>query len=176
MATAKVPPKVVTELQRQYNQELGAAHSYRALALWCESQNFKGFACYFDKQAAEEYAHAKKIAAHLLDRGVLPETAAISAPKQNFKGLLEVAQQAQAMEVTNTQGIHEVYEAAVAAKDYPAQVLMHWFINEQVEEERWSTEMVQRVQSASCAGSLSDLDRHIDRLLEERLTAEDKAD
>jgi ferritin len=69
------------------------------------------------------------------------------------------------MEVANTRGIHAVYEAALAAKDYPAQVLMQWFISEQVEEERWSTEMVERVQSATCAGSLSDLDRHIERLL-----------
>jgi ferritin len=176
MATAKIPSKVVTELQRQYNQELGAAHNYRALALWCEAQNFKGFACYFDKQAAEEQMHAKKIASHLLDRRVLPETAAIAEPKHTFKSLLEAAQHAQAMESTNTQGTHAVYEAALAGKDYPAQVLMHWFINEQVEEERWSSEMVERIQSATCAGSLSDLDRHIDRLLAERLTAEDKAE
>src|SRR5689334_8368643 len=113
MATAKIPPKVVTELQRQYNQELGAAHSYRALSLWCESQNFKGFACYFDKQAAEERTHAKKIAAHLLDRQVLPETAAIAEPKNNFKSLLDVAQHAQSMESSNTQGTHAVYEAAL---------------------------------------------------------------
>ena len=176
MATTKIPPKVVTELQRQYNQELGAAHCYRALSIWCEAQNFRGFASYFDKQAAEEQSHAMKIAAHLLDRRVLPETAAIAAPKHNFKSLLEAALHAQAMEGSNTQGTHAVYEAALAGKDYPAQVLMHWFINEQVEEERWSTEMVERIQSATCAGSLSDLDRHIDRLLEERLTAEDKAE
>jgi ferritin len=50
--------------------------------------------------------------------------------KQTFKSLLEVAQQAQAMEHANTQGINSVYEAAHAAKDYSAQVLMHWFINE----------------------------------------------
>jgi ferritin len=176
MATAKIPPKVVTELQRQYNQELGASHSYRALSLWCEAQNFKGFACYFDKQAAEEQGHAMKIAAHLLDRRVLPETEAIAAPKHDFKSLLEAALHAQTMEAANTQGTHAVYEAALAGKDYPAQVLMHWFINEQVEEERWSTEMVERIQSATCAGSLSDLDRHIDRLLAERLTAKDKAE
>jgi len=73
---------------------------------------------------------------HVHDRGVAPELAAIAAPKQNFKSLLEVVEQAQAMEQANTCGINAVYEAAVAAKDYPAQVLMHWFINEQVEEER----------------------------------------
>ncbi len=60
---------------------------------------------------------------------------------------------------------NSVYEAALAAKDYPAQVLMHWFINEQIEEEAWCLEMVERVQAASCAGGLSDLDRHIERYL-----------
>lgn len=166
MPTSKIPAKVVTELNRQLNHELGAAHNYRALALWCTDQNLKGFAAYFARQAAEELEHAEKMTAHLLDRRVLPELTALNAPRQNFKSLLEVAQQAQAMEITNTQGIHAVYEAALAAKDYPVQVLMHWFINEQVEEEAWSAEMVERVQSASCAGSLSDLDRHIERLLE----------
>jgi ferritin len=165
MRNSKVPAKVVTELNRQLNHELSAAHSYRALSIWCADQNLKGFAAFFAKQATEEQEHAEKMTSHLLDRRVSPELAAISAPKQNFKSLLEAAQHAQAMEIANTQGINAVYEAALAAKDYPAQVLMHWFINEQVEEEAWSTEMVERVQSASCAGSLSDLDRHIERLL-----------
>jgi ferritin len=165
MPTSKMPAKVIAELNRQLNHELGAAQNYRALSNWCADQNLKGFAAFFAKQAAEELAHAEKMMSHLLDRRVLPELAALAAPKQNFKSLLEAAQQAQAMEIANTQGINAVYEAALAAKDYPAQVLLHWFISEQVEEEAWSTEMVERVQAASCAGSLSDLDRHIERLL-----------
>ena|ERR1051326_1179655 len=102
MATSKIPANVVAELSRQYNQELSSAHSYWALALWCEAQNFKGFACYFDKQAAEEHTHAKKFAGHLVDRRVLPETTALPAPKHAFKTLLEAAQHAQAMEQANT--------------------------------------------------------------------------
>ena len=54
----------------------------------------------------------------------------------------QAAQQAQAMEIANTQGINAVYETALAAKDYPAQVLMHWFINEQVEEEKNAAEIL----------------------------------
>lgn len=165
MRQSKIPAKVLAELNRQINHELSAAHSYRALAVWCAEQNLKGFAAFFAEQATEEQEHAEKITNHLIDRGCAPDLAAIAAPRQNFKSLLEVAQHAQAMEQTNTQGIHAVYEAAVAGKDYPAQVLMHWFIGEQVEEEAWSSEMVERVQAATCAGSLSDLDRHIERLL-----------
>jgi ferritin len=165
MHTSKIPAKVLAELNRQFNQELSAAHSYRALSIWCEDQNLKGFASYFARQVAEEHVHAEKIIAHIIDRGVMPELAAIATPKYNFKSLLEMAHHAQAMEQANTQGINSVYEAALGAKDYPAQVLMQWFINEQIEEEAWCLEMVERVQAATCAGGLSDLDRHIERYL-----------
>jgi ferritin len=165
MSATKMPSKVLAELNRQLNQELEAAHKYLALSLWCDDQNLQGFANYFAKQVGEEHAHAKKIADHLIDRGVLPELVSIGAPKHSFKSLLEVATYAQAMEQANTQGINGVYEAAMAAKDYPAQVLMQWFINEQVEEEAWCLEMVERVQAANCAGGFSDLDRHIERYL-----------
>ena len=167
MHTTKIPAKVLAELNRQFNHELSAAQGYLALSLWCEDQNLKGFASFFGKQVAEEHGHAKKISSHLIDRGVLPELAAIAAPKTNFKSLLEAANHAQAMEAANTQGINSVYEAAFAAKDYPAQVLMQWFINEQIEEESWCLEMVERVQAANCAGGMSDLDRHIERYLGE---------
>ena len=165
MPNSKIPANVHAELNRQLNQELTAAHSYRALSIWCDDQNLKGFASYFAKQVAEEQMHAHKMISHLVDRGVLPELTSIPAPKTNFKSLLEVAQHTQAMEIGNTQGINAVYEAALAAKDYPAQVFMQWFINEQIEEEAWALEMVERVQSATCAGGMSDLDRHIERYL-----------
>lgn len=169
MSKSKIPQKIGEELNRQFNQELAAAHGYLALSIWCEARNFKGFARYFVKQSGEERAHSDKILKHMLDRGMTPEVASVPSPKQEFRTLLEVAQQALAQEQTNTQGINAVYEAAVAAKDYPAQTLMHWFIGEQVEEEDWATEMLDRVQTATCAGSVSDLDRHIERYLEEEV-------
>jgi ferritin len=165
MAHPKIAAQVLAELNRQLNHELVAAHSYQALSLWCAGENLTGFAGFFAKQSTEEREHAAKIAKHLLDRDARPKLDAIAAPSQNFKSLLEVVHQAQVMEQGNTRGINAVYEAAIAAKDYPAQVLMHWFISEQVEEEAWCLEMAERVQAASCAGGLSDLDRHIERYL-----------
>ena len=169
MPISKMPQKVTEELNRQFNQELAAAHSYLALSVWCDIRNLKGFGQYFVKQAGEERGHAERILKHLTDRGETAKVAALPAPKQEFRTLLEIAQQAQAQEQANTQGVNAVYEAAVAAKDYPAQVLMHWFINEQVEEEDWSAEMVERVQDASCAGSLATLDRHLEKYLEQEV-------
>lgn len=165
MAKHTIPAAVLTELTRQFNQELSAAQAYLAMSLWCTDRYLPGFAEYFKKQEAEERAHARKIMDHLLNRDLQPQIAAQEAPPQDFDSLLAVAQRAQQMERANTQGIHAAYEAALAAKDYPAQVLLHWFINEQVEEEAWTQEMVDRVKAANCAGGLSDLDRHINRFL-----------
>ncbi len=165
MAKSTIPSKVLTELNRQLNHELGAAHAYLAMSIWCAAQNLKGFAGFFAKQAGEEREHADKMVKHVLDRGLAPALAAIAAPKQDYSTLLDVVEQAQMMEQANTRGINAVYEAALGDKDYPAQVLMHWFINEQVEEEAWAAELVDRVQAASCAGSLLDLDRHVEKIL-----------
>jgi ferritin len=165
MAKSTLTSQVLAELNRQLNQELSAAHAYQSLSIWCAARNFTGFASFFAKQAGEERGHAAKLIDHVLNRGAMPVLAALPAPNCEQASLLDIALQAQAMEEANTRGIHAVYEAALAAKDFPVQVLMHWFINEQVEEEAWCGQLVDRVKSASCAGSLSDLDRHIVRLL-----------
>ncbi len=163
-----IPAKVVAEIQRQFNHELGAAHAYTALAAWCADQNLKGFSRFFHKQSGEEREHAQRFMDYLNDRGVMPELAAIAAPKTKFKTLLDVAKHARMMEQLNTEGIHAVYAAALKAGDYASQVMVQWFITEQVEEEAWCDEMVTRVEAAQAAGGQMYLDRHIEKYLSEK--------
>ena len=165
MPGLSIKPAVLAEIQRQFNHELSAAHAYTALAVWCAERNLKGFAQFFHKQSGEEREHAQKFVDHLLDRGALPELVAIPAPRTKFKGVLEAVQHAREMEQVNTAGIHQAYEAALGAKDYPAQVALQWFISEQVEEEAWCDELVGRVEGANCAGGMSSLDRHLEKIL-----------
>jgi ferritin len=160
-----VPPSVLTELQRQLNHEQTAAYAYEAMAYWADDRNFKGFARFFHKQATEEREHSRKFIDHLLDRGVLPELAQIPGPQGQFASLMDIARKALAMEQENTRGINQAYEAACRDKDYPAQVLLHWFISEQVEEEDWANELIDRLARAECPGGLAELDRHIERYL-----------
>jgi ferritin len=83
----------------------------------------------------------------------------------SFKLLTDVAQAVYDLERANTAGIHAAYETALAEKDYPAQVLLHWFISEQVEEEAWSDKLLVKTREATCAGGLSSLDRHLSKIL-----------
>jgi len=151
-------PKVIIALEKQATHELFAAQSYLAMSCWCEVQQHSGFARFFHKQAGEEREHADKILKHLTDRDVMPKIGALEAPASSFGSLLEVAQAAYDFE-------RAAYEAALAEKDYPAQVMLHWFINEQVEEEAWSDKLLVKTREAGCAGALLNLDRHLEKIL-----------
>jgi ferritin len=158
--------KVIAALQKQADHELLAAQSYLAMAYWCEVNHHAGFTRFFHKQAKEEQEHAGKILKHLADRNAVPTIGAIPAPAVSFKSLIEVAQAAYDFERANTAGVHAAYEAALEAKDYPAQVMLHWFIAEQVEEEAWSEKLLVKTREASCAGAILNLDRHLTKILE----------
>jgi ferritin len=158
-------PKVITALEKQATHELFAAQSYLAMSCWCEVQQHSGFAAFFRKQAGEEREHADKLLKHLTDRDVVPHIGALAAPTTEFKNLAEVAKAAYDFERANTEGIHAAYEAALAAKDYPTQVMLHWFISEQVEEEAWSDKLLVKVREAGCAGAMMTLDRHLEKIL-----------
>jgi ferritin len=165
MPKIPIPIPVLSEIQRQVNDELSAAYAYLALSIWCENENYPGFAGFFKKQSGEETAHAEKLIKHLRDRGQRAELTQVSAPKGEFVNLLEVAKYAQVMEQSNTAGINSAYKTSLETGDFPSQVLLHWFINEQVEEEAWTDELVDRTLKASCAGALNSLDRHVEKYL-----------
>jgi nitrogen fixation protein NifB len=107
---------------------------------------------------------------YLADCGVVPTFGAIAAARVAFQNLVEVAQAAYEFERANTAGIHAAYEAALAEKDYPVQVMLHWFISEQVEEEAWPGELLAKTREASCAGAMLNLDRHLAKILNDDAT------
>lgn len=152
---------VIEALEKQANHEFTAAHDYRALAYWCEANDYSGFAKFFLEQSAEEVEHAEKIISHLLDRGAHPALLTIEAPRKDYEAIVDIAQMAYDLERANTAGIEAAYEVALAEKDYPAQVMLHWFISEQVEEEAWTAKMLGKTKTAQCSGATSWLDRHI---------------
>jgi ferritin len=158
-------PEVITALEKQADHEFLASQNYLAMSYWCEVQQHSGFAAFFKKQSGEEREHANKILKHLADRDVLPKIGGVPAPTLKFKSLVDVAQAAYDFERANTAGIHAAYEAALAEKDYPAQVMLHWFIAEQVEEEAWSDKLLVKTREAGCAGALLNLDRHLEKIL-----------
>lgn len=128
--------KVYKALNEQIKREFYSSFLYLAMASYFENIPLEGFSKWFRKQAAEEHEHAMKIYSYLLDRNLEVELQAIDQPPSKFTSIKEVFEMSLAHEKKVTHWIHEIYDLAVAEKDHGTHVFLHWFITEQVEEEK----------------------------------------
>jgi len=144
---------VQDSINEQINKEWYSAILYLSMAAFFEDKNLPGFAHWMRLQADEERTHAMKFYDHLIERGGRVLLKAIAAPGTDWKSNLEVFQEAQAHEAKVTASINALYELALKEKDYPAQVLLQWFITEQVEEEKNAAEIVAQLEMVEARGT-----------------------
>jgi len=129
-------------LNEQINKELFSSYLYLSMSAYFEDKNLPGFAKWMSMQAEEEREHAMKFYDHLIDRGGRALLKGIDAPKTEWTSNMNAFQEAMAHEQFITKSIYELYELALEEKDYPAQILLQWFISEQVEEEKNASEII----------------------------------
>jgi len=149
-------------INEQIKNELYSAYLYLAMSAHFEAASLPGFAKWTRVQAKEETEHAMKFFDFINDRGGRVELLAIDKPPVEFGSALEVFQQILEHERKVTSMIHKLYEAAVKEGDYPTQVMLHWFIDEQVEEEKNASLIVDQLQMAEDHQSaILHIDRHV---------------
>ncbi len=129
-------------MNEQINKELFSSYLYLSMAAYFEAKNLPGFANWMRIQSDEEREHAMKFYDFILERGGEVTLKAIDAPKSQWTSALEVGQEVAAHEAKVTASIYALYELALKEKDYPAQMMLQWFITEQVEEEKNAAEIV----------------------------------
>jgi len=132
-------------INEQIKNELFSAYLYLSMAAYFEEKNLPGFAHWMRLQSQEEQEHALKFFNFILDRGGKVTLLAIEQPKTEWKSALDAFNDAYAHEQLVTGMINNIYEIALKEKDYPTQVMLHWFIDEQVEEEKNASEIVEQL-------------------------------
>ena len=132
-------------LNDQINHELYSAYFYLSMAAYCETQNLPGAARWLRVQATEEQGHAMKFFDYVNERGGEVKLKAIAGPPTEYTSGLDLFQQVLEHEQKVTGLINRCYEVAVKENDYASQVMLHWFIEEQVEEEASATAIVERL-------------------------------
>ena len=137
----------------QINKELYSSYLYLSMAAYFEDKNLPGFAHWMHVQEGEEREHGMKFYKHLVERGGRVELKAIAAPATVWKTSLELFEEVAAHEAKVTASINALYELALKEKDYPTQVLLQWFINEQVEEEKNAAEIVANLKLIDARGT-----------------------
>ncbi len=140
--------RVEAALNEQIVQEFYASQYYLSMSAYFERTGYPGFAHWMRMQADEEREHALRIFDFVNDREGRVTLGRIDSPPSEFGSPLEVFQAALAHERKVTALIGELYRLALEEVDYPTQVMLQWFVNEQVQEEKIASDIVDRLRLA----------------------------
>ena len=155
--------KMMGALNNHMKEEFYSGYFYLAMQGYFEAENLPGFAKWFRVQAEEELGHALKFYAYIADVGGRVTLMPIPAPKRDFASAKAVFEEGLAHEKNVTAAIHKLMELAKAEKDYPTESFLQWFVNEQVEEEKNFTEVLQMVTRAGDGRGLVFVDHRLSR-------------
>lgn len=154
--------KMQDAVNNQIQAEFASANLYLAMSAYCESSNLKGFAHWLRVQYQEETTHALKLFDYLLERGGQVKVQSIDAQAAEFGSPLNIFEKVLAHEQHVTALINQLYELAVAEKDYAGQVFLQWFITEQVEEEASASSILETLKMLpDKSGALLYLDKEL---------------
>lgn len=127
--------KLQDAINDQIAFEISSALIYKAMQAYFEAEDLPGFANWMDVQYQEELFHADRFFTYVCDAGgraaMLPFAGArndFASPLEAFRVTLEHEQQV-------TARIGKLMDLAREEGDHAAQIMLQWFVTEQVEEE-----------------------------------------
>lgn len=137
--------KIENALNEQIKYEYFSSYLYLAMSAYCDSLNMQGFATWMRKQSDEEMTHALKLFDYVLSRDGNIKLKSIPEPPHKYTSLEKIFKQVYEHEVEVTGLINKLYELANKENDHATAVELQWFISEQVEEERTSKDIWEKL-------------------------------
>ncbi|RPI92072.1 MAG: ferritin, partial [Chloroflexi bacterium] len=133
-------------INEQIKHELYSSYLYLSMSAYCDNQNLKGFAHWMKLQADEEREHAMKFYDYLLGNAQRVNLDTIERPPVDFGSPRAIFQQVLEHERMITGRIHKLYDLALQERDYRTQIMLQWFVNEQIEEEANAMDILARIE------------------------------
>jgi ferritin len=127
--------KVEQALNEQIHAEFFSFYLYLSVGAYFTTRHLDGFAHWMRVQAQEEYAHAMKLFDFVNERGGAVELMALDAPTHEWGSPAEAVHAVLQHERHISERINGLVDLATAENDHATTVLLHWYVNEQVEEE-----------------------------------------
>jgi len=127
--------KLVDAINDQIQYEYYSAFIYKAMQAYFEDEDLPGMANWMDIQFQEEMSHAEKMFQFVCEAGARVELKGIDAPLKEDSSPLEAFEVSLEHEQSVTSRIGDLMELAQQEKNHAAQIFLHWFVTEQVEEE-----------------------------------------
>jgi ferritin len=139
-------------LNEHLTLEFRASHEYLAMAVWLAEHDLPGFAAWMRKQSGDELMHAQKVIDHLVERDQKVVLPAIPQPPSEWPTAEALVSHVLSNEQQVTASIAVLYEMAERLRDRAAQVMLQWFVTEQMEEEASARALLGRLRLAGSAG------------------------
>lgn len=143
----KVSKKMQEALNAQVNAEFWSAYLYLSMSVDAANKGHKGVANWFAVQFREEQAHAQILMNHLLSRGARVELQPIAEVKTQWGSVLEMFRETLEHERKVTSLIHNLYTLSNQEQDFASISMLHWFIDEQVEEEENAQDLIDQLEA-----------------------------
>lgn len=140
--------RVEDAINDQLNFELYSAYIYYSMQAWLEDKSFTGMANWMACQVKEEIAHAQIFFNFVNERGGRVILKAIEGPQTEFDSPLAIFQAALEHEQKVTVRINKMLDIANELHDHASIQFLHWFVNEQIEEEDTVGEIIDRLEFA----------------------------
>ena len=157
-----ISKKMRKAINDQINAELHSAYLYLSMASYFKSLNLDGFAQWMTVQTQEEIAHAMKFFNFVLDRGGKALLAPIAGPDTEWDSPLAAFEAAYKHEQYITSRINDLVTLARQEGDNAAEIMLQWYVTEQVEEEASADGVVQKLRMmAGAPGGMFMLDREL---------------
>jgi ferritin len=141
-----VDSKVEQALNEQVHAEFYSFYLYLSVSSYFKTLHLDGFSHWMRIQAQEEFIHAMKLVDYLNERGGNVRLMAIEAPPTTWAGPAVAVEAVLSHERHISQRINNLVDVAIGAKDHATTVLLHWYVNEQVEEEATADTLFHQVQ------------------------------
>jgi ferritin len=126
--------KVAEALNEQIQAEFFSFYLYLSVAAYFKSEHLDGFSHWMRVQANEEFVHAMKLFDYLNERGAAVRLLALDAPQASWKSPSAAIKTALEHERHISDRIDALVSLATAEQDHATTVILHWYVNEQVEE------------------------------------------
>lgn len=129
-------------------KEAYASQIYLSYAAWAAMNGYAGTAKFLFKHAREEQNHMMKILKYILQRGAKVVVTVIPAPPENPISINNCFEKVFEHEVDNTKSIYQIAKLSHEQEDWATWNFMQWFIQEQVEEETFAMDLLDKMKIA----------------------------
>lgn len=141
-------------INEQIGHEFSAMLQYVNIATYFDGDALPRLAAHFYRQAEEEKDHAMRLVHYVVEAGGTVTIPSTPGTRSKFASAADAVQLALDQEITVTQQINALMDLAIKENDHAAQIMLTWFVTEQIEEVSSMESLLSMIKRAGDSGLL----------------------